>query len=178
MRTLQLERLSKAAFAPFGDVIETGDNDWFPINDGYARRYHKLGLAEAVGVADGSAQVAISVVSSKPALLPIDIRMLERHPLGSQAFIPCNGTPYIVVVAKTETENNVICESSLRAFYADGEQGVNYYRGTWHHTLLPLDRIGNYIVVDRIGSGDNCDVIDLQAVYRIEWEVGKKIHSI
>ncbi|PXX43442.1 MULTISPECIES: ureidoglycolate lyase [Aquitalea] len=164
MAQLVLEALSKEAFAPFGDVIEIEGSDWFPINNGSTQRYHKLGMVEVVGE-DGLP--AISMARGAAFDFPLSISMLERHPLGSQSFIPCNGVPFIVVVAPS-LPNGLPDESGLRAFHAYSDQGVNYRRGCWHHPLISLGREGDFIVVDRVGSGHNCDEFALSTSYRIE----------
>ncbi|VVG74326.1 ureidoglycolate hydrolase [Pandoraea apista] len=87
--------------------------------------------------------------------------MLERHPLGSQAFIPLKTTPYLVVVAPA----GELDVSQMRAFVSEGWQGVNYARGVWHHPLLALHEVSDFVVVDRGGEGHNCDEQDLPGVY-------------
>lgn len=96
MRTLKIEPLTKEAFAPFGDVIETAGSDYFMINNGSTRRYHKLATVETAQPEDNA---IISIFSAEKLEMPLRIRMLERHPLGSQAFIPLLGNPFLVVVA-------------------------------------------------------------------------------
>ena len=81
---------------------------------------------------------------------------MERHPLGSQAFMPLSGHPYVVVVAPAGDFN----ASLLRAFLASPQQGVNYARGTWHHYCLGLSAVNDFLVLDRGGEGDNCDEIE------------------
>jgi ureidoglycolate lyase len=87
--------------------------------------------------------------------------MLERHPLGSQAFIPQSKAAYLVVVAKSLTHRP-------RAFLASGGVGVNFRRGCWHHPLLALNTISDFIVIDRVGEGDNCEEVALSAIYQID----------
>lgn len=164
MTILSLEPLSKQAFAPFGDVIEADGSDWFPINQGSTRRYHRLGLVDVAG--DGGLP-GISMARGDAHRLPLEIRMLERHPLGSQAFIPCNGVACVVVVAPACAGDRPD-ESRIRAFLARGDQGVNYHRGTWHHPLTCLERVGDFILLDRIGAGDNCDEVMLSRSYLIK----------
>lgn len=91
MRTLKIEPLTKEAFAPFGDVIETAGSDYFMINNGSTRRYHKLATVETAQPEDNA---IISIFSAEKLEMPLRIRMLERHPLGSQAFIRCSATPF------------------------------------------------------------------------------------
>ncbi len=164
MTVLKLEPLTSMAFAPFGDVIATQDNDWFPINNGTTRRYHHLGQIQVLGD-DG--KPGISLATGGAFDFPISVRMLERHPLGSQSWIPVNNTPFIVVVAPNGADDRPD-ESRIRAFYATGQQGVNYHAGTWHHPLLTLSESGNFIVVDRIGTTPNCDECDLHQPFVVD----------
>lgn len=159
---LPVEPLSAAAFAPYGEVIETAERPWLPINRGTTRRYHRLAEVEALGE---GASAAISLFAGQAFAPPLDIGMLERHPLGSQCFLPMDGAPYLVVVAVPGGARPD--EATLRAFVARGDQGVNYRAGTWHHPLLCLGRPGLFAVVDRVGPGANCDEAALAQVYRV-----------
>jgi len=161
---LKLEPLTKAAFAPFGDVIEMQGSDWFPINNGSTQRFHHLGKVQVFGD-DG--QAGISLARGDAFAFPIRIRMLERHPRGSQAWIPFDQTPFVAVVAPNGA-NDKPDETGLRAFYVQGIQGVNYHAGTWHHPLMSLDKQGDFIVVDRIGVAPNCDECDLEQTYIVD----------
>lgn len=151
MRTLKIEPLTKEAFAPFGDVIETDGSDYFMINNGSTRRYHKLATVETAQPEDNA---IISIFSAEKLEMPLRIRMLERHPLGSQAFIPLLGNPFLVVVAPL---GDVPVPGLVRAFLTNGRQGVNYHRGVWHHPVLTIEKRDDFLVVDRSGSGNNCD---------------------
>ena len=102
----------------------------------------------------GGGQASISMVRSRaPTQLPYHIEMVERHPLGSQAFIPLNGTKFIVVVA---APGESVAPEDLRAFVTNGSQGVNYHRGTWHMPLIATESGREFVVVDRAG-GDNLE---------------------
>lgn len=160
---LTAEPLTPEAFAPFGDVVQADGSPWFPINRGTTKRFHRLSQADVVGE---GAQVAISLFHGDAFELPLEIRMLERHPLGSQCFLPMNGTPCLVVVAPPGGERPD--ETQLRAFYVRGDQGVSYRRGTWHHPLMSLGQPGHFAVVDRTGPGHNCDEVELGRVVRVE----------
>ena len=156
MRELQAERLTRDAFAPFGDVIQVDDvAEAFPINGGTTMRYHDQCRVEILGQ---DARPAISIFRSQPYIPPITLELLERHPQGSQAFMPVAGERFVVVVAPP---CDTIQSVHIRAFITDGSQGVNYHAGVWHHPMLALDRMGDFLVVDRIGSGNNCDERDL-----------------
>jgi len=147
--------LTSEAFCAFGDVIEASANaNNFAINDGFTQRYHDLAK---VDVCDKEGHAIISVFRSTPLVQPIAIRMMERHPHGSQAFIPMGENPYLIVVAPAgEFEL-----SKVEVFIANSNQGVNYHKGTWHHFCLALGSISDFLVVDRGGAGDNCDVLEL-----------------
>ncbi len=133
MVRLHPQPLSAAAFAPFGDVIEARpacDPGAFPINGGMVTRHHDLAAVELEG-----GRALINLFEAKPYACPLEIAMLERHPLGSQAFISLSEQPFVIVVAPAGDE---LDPASLRAFITNGRQGVNYRRGVWHHMLLAV----------------------------------------
>nr|WP_315426314.1 ureidoglycolate lyase [uncultured Albidiferax sp.] len=152
--TLRVEPLTAEAFRPFGDVIEASNSArHFSINDGFAERYHDLAQID-VGSLGGRA--ILSIFKALPRSLPMQLVLLERHPLGSQAFMPLSQLPYLVVVAEAGPLPKL---SAVRCFRAAPGQGVNYARGTWHHPLIALQATSDFLVVDRGGAqGDaNCD---------------------
>ncbi|MEH6368367.1 MAG: ureidoglycolate lyase [Pseudomonas marincola] len=151
MRKLIIEPLSKEAFAPFGDVIETEGREYFMINNGSTRRYHKLAEVETAQPDD---KAIISIFSAEALEMPLTVRMLERHPQGSQAFIPLLGNPFLIVVAPV---GDVPDSELVQAFLSNGKQGINYHRGVWHHPVLTIEKRDDFLVVDRSGSGNNCD---------------------
>ncbi len=146
---LRPERLTREAFAPYGHVIEAEGSAAQSINEGTTARFHCLATVETDG---GSA--IISLFRAQPRPMPIAIRMLERHPLGSQAFMPLRPRDWLIVVAPPGDEPKT---RDLRAYRATGSQGVNYRRGVWHHPLLVLDLNSDFLVVDREGAGENLD---------------------
>ncbi|WP_323018808.1 ureidoglycolate lyase [Castellaniella sp.] len=154
---LTIEPLTRQAFAPFGDVIQADDTvKHFTINEGNTERYHDLAHIEPG--ADGRA--IVSIFRGQPRPLPFTITMMERHPKASQAFIPLSERPYLVVVAKAESTPTV---DDLRVFLCTGKQGVNYARGVWHHPLLGLEAVSDFLIIDRAGPGDNCDIVQMEA---------------
>lgn len=156
MIELKVEALSREAFAPFGDVIEAGEAvRHFTINAGSTERYHDLAQLEAGP--DG--HLIVSIFRGQPRALPFTVSMMERHPLGSQAFMPLSNRPYLVVVAPP---GKAPAAQDLRCFLASGQQGVNYATGTWHHPLLALDMESDFLVIDRSGAGPNCDEVQLE----------------
>jgi ureidoglycolate lyase len=147
--------LTRDAFKVFGDVIEANQEAKnFAINDGFTQRYHNLAK---VDVNDQQGYPLINIFRSSPLEQPISIKMMERHPHGSQAFVPMGENPYLVVVAPAgEFDPN-----GIEVFVAKSSQGVNYYKGTWHHFCLALNSESDFLVIDRGGEGDNCDVLEL-----------------
>ena len=153
-RNIKIQKLSIESFAPFGEIICCNGHDYFHINDAHTERYHALVNTETLG----EAKIGISIFRNiKATSIPSSITMLERHPFGSQAFIPMNGQVFLIVVAPALDEETPDI-SNLCAFISDGTQGVNYRVGTWHHPLLTLEAPSCFTVVDRIGSGHNCDI--------------------
>jgi len=151
MSTLKVAPLTAETFADFGDVIETSGKQSFEINYGMADRYHALAKVDT-GTEGG--YPVISMVDSKKYDMPQKVKIVERHPLGSQAFIPRDKTPFIVVVGKP---GDKIEASQLKAFITNGEQGINYNPGTWHGLLLTPFAAMSFICVDRDGEGENCE---------------------
>ena len=163
MKILKLEPLDSASFAPFGDVIDVAGRKPFPINQGTTQRYHHLGTIRILG---DDAIAGISLARGDAFQLPLRVHMLERHPKGSQSWIPLQGVSFVVVVAPNGADDRPD-EAGLRAFHAREGQGVNYHVGTWHHPLLTLDQTGDFIVIDRIGTDPNCDEALLSESYEV-----------
>ncbi len=137
--------LTAEAFAPYGDVIEAKGDPSFFINAGKCGRFHDLAKTD---FSDGKA--GISLAHATPYRTPLSLTMIERHPLGSQMFMPLNDTPFLVIVADSS-------ESTPKAFLTNGTQGVNYHRGTWHGVLTPLNARQPFLIVDYIGEGNNLE---------------------
>ncbi|MBL4941933.1 MAG: ureidoglycolate lyase [Colwellia sp.] len=157
--TLTLSPLSAEAFIPFGDVIELSENNKvIDINYGLTKRHHDLAN---VDVGDNDGKAIISLFHSNPITLPFEVKIMERHPLGSQAFLPLQdqkqGNAYVIIVAPAgEFE-----QANLQAFLAQPNQGVNYHKGTWHHYCLVLNQTTTFAVIDRGGEGNNCDEVEI-----------------
>jgi len=151
MHLLPPQPLTRDAFAPFGDVIEMEGAAHFTINQGFAERFNDLA---GVDVSSEGGLTNVSLFLGQPRPKPIAIRLMERHPLGSQIFLPLQDRPWLVLVA--EDVNDI---KSYRAFTATGRQGVNYARNVWHHPLLVMDADSRFIVVDRKGPGNNLEEV-------------------
>jgi len=145
---IQPEPLTKDAFLPFGNVLETEGVDPQLINFGNTQKFGNQ--AEVKTGDSGFAQV--SIYRSRAIILPFRIRLLECHPLGSQAFYPLHHRPFPVIVAKA---GDAPGPADIRMFLTNGRQGVNLHTGVWHHYQLTLGQDSDYLVVDRGGKGDN-----------------------
>jgi len=152
---VEIKPLTAEGFKPFGDVIEAGKTAPIGINYGYTERFHDLANIDAT--TDGG-RAGVSIFRSQPLPMPIAIKIMERHPLSSQAFMPLSDQPYLVVVAPAGDFD----ESAIEVFLAQPGQGVNYAAGTWHHFCLALNKSSDFLVIDRIGQGKNCDEVELR----------------
>ena len=154
--TLNIQPLDKAVFAPFGTVIETVGAKQISINQGTTTRFDAM---SGVDVEEAGGQPIISLFRGNRRPDPIEIHLLERHPLGSQAFMPLSQFDWLVVVAHGNAAGDAPDFSTLVCFKASGMQGVSYNRGTWHHPLLPLQASQDFLVIDRQGEGHNLDEV-------------------
>jgi len=160
-RTLQIEPLTAEGFAPFGQVIDLDGAHHYPINNGMTERYHDLARVELGGV---NPRPLISIFRGQPYALPLDLKLVERHPLGSQAFYPLGTHSWLVIVA----EDNSGRPTRPRAFRPAPGQGVNIAMNTWHGVLTVLGREGDFLVVDRGGEGNNLEEHHFDTPWRIE----------
>ncbi len=150
--------LSAEAFAPFGDVIEIGSRRSRWINEGTCERFDDVAQADVLA-AGGCPMISIFRAAARQ--LPFQVKVLERHPLSSQAFVPLDGLPFLIVVAEA---GDAALGGRIRAFRSSGHQGVNLRRNTWHHALLALERTSHFLVIDRGGPGENCDEAPVEDV--------------
>lgn len=149
-RTIAIEPLTSDAFSLFGQVIERAGAHHYPINAGMTERYHDLARVELGGV---HARPLISIFRGQPYALPLALKLVERHPLGSQAFYPLSTNPWLVIVAEDDSGT----PTRIRAFRPAPGQGVNIAMNTWHGVLTPLVAESDFIVVDRGGDGNNLE---------------------
>ncbi len=149
-RIIKATALTRDSFAAFGDVIDTGGDLHYPINGGKTERYHALARADASGP---GAQVLISICKATPYEFPLKLTMVERHPFGSQAFVPLSPRPFVVIVCHDGDEG----PGTPHAFLTRPGQGINYPRNTWHGVLTPVGQPQDFLVVDRGGEGTNLE---------------------
>ncbi len=155
---IKAEPLTAAAFAPFGDVLDASGAPDNIINAGLCGRYHDRARLE---FSDG--RTGISIFKAEPRSLPYICTLLERHPEGSQAFIPMSADPFLVIVAPDDGGKPGL----PRAFLTNGAQGINLHRGVWHGVLTPLSAPGLFAVIDRIGPGANLQEYPLSAPFSV-----------
>ena len=146
--------ITKENFSKFGDMITTNDIKPLEINNGYAKRFD--GIAN-VDTSKDNGETIISIFSALKRSFPMKIDMMEKHPLGSQAFVPMKETTFLVFVAPKGNKPDL---NKIEAFIVPPGIGVNYNPGTWHFPLIATEDM-NFLVVDRKGSGDNLVIENL-----------------
>jgi ureidoglycolate lyase len=154
MKDIRARSLTAAAFAPFGDVLNCDGAPDRIINAGLCGRFHDRAQMDM-----GDGRAGISLFRSELRALPYQLDLIERHPLGSQAFIPMSMDGFLVVVAGDDLVP--------QAFVTAPGEGINFHRGTWHGVLTPLSGPGLFAVIDRIGAGANLEEHHFAPPYRI-----------
>ena len=152
------QRITPEAFAPFGDVLGPFGQPDKMINAGLCGRYHDVA---ALDFSDGRA--GISVFHAEPRAFPYTLDLMERHPDGSQAFIPMHRKPFLVTVAPDEDGR----PGTPLAFVTEPGRGVNFHRNVWHGVLTPLQHPGVFAVVDRIGEGANLEEFQFEQAFTV-----------
>lgn len=155
---LPLRRLTREAFRPFGQVIQKEGAATNTVNGGTCLTYSDLADIDHPG-----ARTTLHIQVPQPYAFPIEIAMLERHPLGSQAFIPLTDKPFLVIVA----EDTPAGPSTPVAFLTQPGQGINLGRGVWHHMLTAIHEGSEFLAVDRKGEGVNFERVDFERPYVI-----------
>ncbi len=145
---LKAEPLTAEALAPYGDLMEASGTADKMINQGKCGRFHNRATLD---FSDGKA--GISIFQGEKETLPLPLELVERHPMGSQAFVPMSAEPFLVVVAADDNGT----PKDPRAFITAPGQAINFHRGTWHGVLAPLSAPGIFAVIDRIGDGANLE---------------------
>lgn len=158
-RLLTAAPLTAEAFTRYGDVIEVSGAPDKLINQGMCGRHNDRARLDF----GQGGRAGISLFDARARHLPHKVDMVERHPDGSQAFVPVSGVPMLVVVA--EDAGGVPVD--LKAFISQPGQSINLHRGTWHGVLAPLGAPGQYIVVDRIGQTPNLEEHWFQDPYTV-----------
>ena len=153
--TISPKKITKENFAKFGELMTTDAIKPISINNGYAERFD--GIAN-LDTSKDNGEATISIFSALKRTFPMNIDMMEQHPLGSQAFIPMKETTFLSLVAPKDEKPDL---NKIEAFIISPGLGVNYKTGTWHFPLIATENM-NFLVVDRKGSGDNLKVQKLE----------------
>ena len=148
-------KITRENFAIYGDLITTNEVKPMDINAGYAKRFDDLANIET---SVDSGKTIVSIFSALKRTFPMKIDMLEKHPLGSQAFIPMKETTFLVLVAAQSDKPNL---NKIECFVVPPGIGINYKPGTWHFPLISTEDM-NFLVVDRKGSGENLIIENLE----------------
>ena len=157
-RVITIAPLDAASFAPFGDVIDTSGQPDKIINQGLCGRFHDRATLDF-----STGRAGLSLFQAEPRNLPLPLEMMERHPDGSQAFIPMSMTAFLVIVAP----DAVGAPGAPLAFETAPGQAINFHRNVWHGVLTPLSAPGLFAVVDRIGDGPNLHEHWFDAAYTV-----------
>ena len=146
--TITPKKITKENFAKFGELITTDDIKPISINDGYAKRFDNL---INVDTSKKRGKAIVSIFNAKKRKFPMKIDMMEKHPLGSQAFIPMEDTKFLVFVAPRGDKPDI---NKIESFVVPKQTGVNYNAGIWHFPLISMKNM-NFLIVDRKGKGNN-----------------------
>ena len=152
--TINPKPITKENFSKFGDMITTDDIEPLEINNGYAKRFD--GIAN-LNTSKENGETTICIFSALKRSFPMKIEIMEKHPLGSQAFVPMKETTFLVFVAPKGNKPDL---NKAESFIVPPGIGVNYNPGTWHFPLISTENM-NFLVIDRKGSGDNLVIENL-----------------
>ena len=141
-------KINRSNFATYGDLISTSDVNHININAGYAKRFDNL--ANLNTSKDGG-QTIVSIFSALKRTFPMTVDMMEKHPLGTQAFIPMKETIFLSFVAPLGNSPDI---NKIQSFIIPPRTGINYKPGIWHFPLISTEDT-NFIVIDRKGKGEN-----------------------
>ncbi|WP_417586988.1 ureidoglycolate lyase [Pararhodobacter oceanensis] len=150
-RTLITEPITADAFAPFGDLLDASGAPDKLINQGMCGRYHDRAALDFGPETMPAGRAGISIFNAEPRAFPYVLELVERHPEGSQAFVPMHQNPFMVIVALDQGGT----PGTPRAFLTNGAQAINFHRNIWHGVLTPLSGPGLFAVIDRIGDTAN-----------------------
>ena len=141
-------KINRKNFSLYGDLISSNDIDYIDINAGYAKRFDNLANIDTLN--DGGKTI-VSIFSASKRTFPMTIDMMEKHPLGSQAFIPMKETTFLSFVAPPGESPEI---SKIQSFIVPPKTGINYKPGIWHFPLISTEDT-NFLVIDRKGDGNN-----------------------
>ena len=141
-------KINKSNFAAYGDLISTENINPIDINAGYAKRFDNLANLDT---SKNNGKTIVSIFSALKRTFPMKIDMMEKHPLGSQAFIPMKETTFLSFVAPPGEYPEI---NKIQSFIIPPKTGINYKPGIWHFPLISTEDT-NFLVIDRRGGGEN-----------------------
>lgn len=148
-----IQPLDPVAFAPYGDVISARSRSGKAANQGTAVRFDWAAHLESTRL---GARPNLAVFRSTPKALPFRVRLLERHPCSTQAFLPMVCASFLVCVAPSAPDGSPDA-ARLLAFWCGPGQGVNYHRGVWHHPIVALEEEAEFAMLAwEDGGADDC----------------------
>ena len=153
MNNISIEQLDINTFSKFGDIIQKKNAlELRSINQGTTTRYHNI---SKLSLESKNGNSSISIFSGSPRDLPIEIKIMEKHPIASQSFLPIQDYDWLIVVC--EEKNELPDLSTLRCFQVDGDTGITYNKNIWHHPLL-VKKKQDFWVIDRINDQENSSI--------------------
>jgi ureidoglycolate lyase len=153
MNNISIEQLDINIFSKFGDIIQKKNAlELRSINQGTTTRYHNI---SKLSLESKNGNSSISIFSGSPRDLPIEIKIMEKHPIASQSFLPIQDYDWLIVVC--EEKNELPDLSTLRCFQVDGDTGITYNKNIWHHPLL-VKKKQDFWVIDRINDLENSSI--------------------
>ena len=148
-------KITRKNFTEFGDLISSEGINPININAGYAKRFDNLAN---INTSRDGGKTIVSIFSTLKRTFPMKIDMMEKHPLGSQAFIPMKETNFIVLVAPPGDKPEI---SKIESFVVSRGIGINYKPDIWHFPLISTENM-NFLVMDRKGTGDNLIIYNFE----------------
>ena len=141
-------KINRSNFSAYGDLISTSDINPIDINAGYAKRFDNLAN---LNTSKDEGKTIVSIFAALRRTFPMQIDMMEKHPLGSQAFIPMKETTFLSFVAPSGESPDT---NKIQSFIIPPKTGINYKPGIWHFPLISTEDV-NFLVIDRKGRGEN-----------------------
>ena len=148
-------KITRSNFSVYGDLISIEGVDPININAGYAKRFDDLAN---INTSRDEGKTTVSIFLAIKRNFPMKIDMMEKHPLGSQAFIPMKETNFITFVAPSGNKPDI---NKIESFIVSPGMGINYKPGIWHFPLISTENM-NFLVVDRKGAGDNLIIYNFE----------------
>jgi len=162
------EILDQKSYGAYGDVLGRR-TDIAPVaaNSQTAQRWNFLAKYQRLNAASQSNLCLFDVQAQvKKGQTNFEVKLLERHNFSTQAFVPMSEQRFLVLVARGAAEPDL---STLRAFVTNGQQGVTYHPGVWHHPLVAMDVQSQFFcLIDEELSSKDCDIFHLKSSRRVE----------